>query len=101
MTVSGGGDDLNDLLGKMQGFQERLAASEAAGDGGMGTPNGITSDMDELSRSRRCTRKSWSKSAVSLGAGGHLNGVEVTPTMTRPPSKLAKTSRRAKAPATV
>ena len=26
-------------------------------------------------------------SAVSLGAGGHLNGVEVTATITRPPSK--------------
>ena len=40
-------------------------------------------------------------SAVSLGAGGHLNGVEVTPTMTRPPAKSRSTSRSAKAPATV
>ena len=32
-------------------------------------------------------------SAVSLGAGGHLKGVEVTATMTRPPSKPAMTSR--------
>ena len=27
-------------------------------------------------------RRSWTRSAVSLGAGGHLNGVDVTPTIT-------------------
>ncbi len=29
-------------------------------------------------------------SAVSLGAGGHLNGVEVTPTTTRPPANAVE-----------
>ena len=38
---------------------------------------------------------------LPLGAGGHLKGVEVTPTITRPPPKAARTSRRPKAPASV
>ena len=38
---------------------------------------------------------------VALGAGGHLYGVDVTPTMTRPPPKLASTSAVANAPASV
>ena len=37
--------------------------------------------------SPRAARWSCTSSAVSLGAGGHLNGVDVTPTTTRPPSK--------------
>ena len=40
----------------------------------------------------RTVRKSCINNAVSLGAGGHLNGVEVTATTTRPPSKAASTS---------
>jgi hypothetical protein len=50
--------------------------------GGIGTPRGMTSEMDELPRMPRSTRKSCIRRAVSLGAGGHLNGVEVTPTTT-------------------
>ena len=42
-----------------------------------------------------------SPTAHSLGAGGHLNGVDMTPTITRPPPKFASTSRSANAPATV
>ena len=40
-------------------------------------------------------------SAVSLGAGGHLNGVDVTATITRPPSNRDNSSLSANAPATV
>ena len=78
-----------------------VSASEAAGDGGMGTPMGMTSEIRDRSLRPRAVRKSCTSSAVSLGAGGHLNGVEVTPTTTWPPWKSASTSRRANAPATV
>ena len=57
-------------------------ASDAAGEGGMGAPIGISSETFERSRTPRSMRKSCINSAVSLGAGGHLNGVEVTPTIT-------------------
>jgi hypothetical protein len=36
-----------------------------------------------------------------LGVGGHLKGVDVTPTITWPPSKAASTWRRANAPSIV
>jgi hypothetical protein len=77
------------------------SAADASGDGGIGAGNGIARSISELSRSPRSVRKSCTSSAVSLGAGGHLNGVEVTPTITRPPGNASSTSRRAKAPATV
>ena len=76
-------------------------AVDAAGDGGIGTGNGMTSATSERSRMPRSVRKSCTSRAVSLGAGGHLNGVDVTATMTRPPGKSARMSRRANAPATV
>ena len=53
--------------------------------GGIGTGRGMTSAISERSRHPRCVRRSCISSAVSLGAGGHLNGVDVTPTTTRPP----------------
>ncbi|MBL7627700.1 hypothetical protein [Frankia nepalensis] len=53
-------------------------ASDAAGDGGMGAPSGMTSEISLDSRRPRPTRKSWTSRVVSLGAGGHSNGVEVT-----------------------
>ena len=62
------------------------APRDAAGDGGIGTPSGITSDTLDRSSRPRAARWSWTSSAVSLGAGGHLNGVEVTATTTCPPS---------------
>lgn len=61
----------------------------------------MTSEIREVSRIPRSVRKSCINKAVSLGAGGHLNGVEVTPTMTLPPANLDNTSRKAKAPDTV
>lgn len=61
----------------------------------------MTSEISERSRSPRALRNSWVSSAVSLGAGGHLNGVEVTATTTLPPGKRSSTSRTANAPATV
>ena len=54
------------------------AASDAAGDGGIGVPSGMTREISDRSRRPRSVRKSCSSSAVSLGAGGHLNGVDVT-----------------------
>ena len=77
------------------------SASDAAGDGGIGRPSGITREISLASRSPRRVSRSCTSRAVSLGAGGHLNGVEVTPTTTRPPSNRSSTSRPAKAPATV
>ncbi len=77
------------------------SAEDAAGDGGIGTPIGMTSEIEERSRSPRCVRKSCIISAVSLGAGGHLNGADVTPTTTLPPSNESNTSRSANAPSTV
>ena len=76
-------------------------AVEAPGDGGIGTPRGMTSEIRDLSLRPFLVRKSCMRRAVSLGAGGHLNGVDVTPMMTSPPSNDARTSRRAKAPGTV
>ncbi len=70
------------------GKGRQSSASDACFDGGIGTPRGMTSEISDRSRSPRWLRKSWTSSAVSLGAGGHLNGVEVTPTTTRPPSKF-------------
>ncbi|WP_327010516.1 hypothetical protein OHA72_26595 [Dactylosporangium sp. NBC_01737] len=76
-------------------------AREAAGDGGIGAPSGMTSSIWERSRSPRASSRSCSMSAVSLGAGGHLNGVDVTPTITRPPANRSSTSRTPNAPSTV
>ena len=76
-------------------------ALEASGEGGIGAPSGITRAISERSRSPRSVRKSCTRRAVSLGAGGHLNGVDVTPMTTRPPSNASRTSRQANAPATV
>ena len=59
-------------------------ASDAIGDGGIGVPSGMTTSISELSRNPRAERNSCISSAVSLGAGGHLKGVLVTATMTRP-----------------
>ena len=80
-----------------EGREQRLPTPRATA--GWARGSGITSAISERSRqpalasgSRACS------SAVSLGAGGHLNGVDVTATITRPPSKSASTSRRAKAP---
>ena len=61
-------------------------ACDAIGEGGIGTPNGITNDTCEAPARPRACRNSCIRSAVSLGAGGHLNGVEVTPTTTCPPA---------------
>jgi hypothetical protein len=74
---------------------------DAAGDGGIGDGSGITSAISDRSRSPRRVRWWCISSAASLGAGGHLNGVDVTPTTTRPPSNAAITSRSANAPGTV
>ena len=50
-------------------------------------------------RTPRPVRWSCSNNAASLGAGGHLNGVDVTPTMAWPFEKLGITSLRRSAPA--
>ena len=73
--------------------------SDACGDGGIGVGSGITSDDLRRARAARArARKSCISSAVSLGAGGHLNGVDVTPTTTRPPSnRVQDVARRERA----
>ena len=76
----------------------RGCAFDASGDGGIGTGSGMTSAISDRSRSPRSVRKSCISSAVSLGAGGHLNGVDVTPTTTRPPSKAAEHVARRRTP---
>ena len=75
--------------------------SDAGGDGGMGAGNGIASVTSDCSRTPRFTRFSCTRRAVSLGAGGHLNGVDVTATSTRPPGNSASTSRSPNAPSSV
>ena len=78
------------------------SASDAAGDGGIGTPIGITSDTLDRSSRPRAARWSCTSSAVSLGAGGHLNGVDVTATTTLPARRTSRARpAAAKAPATV
>jgi hypothetical protein len=67
----------------------------------MGAPSGITREISLRSRMPRRVRNSSTSSAVSLGAGGHLNGVEATPTITLPPAKRSSTSLSAKAPGSV
>ena len=74
---------------------------DASGEGGIGTGSGMTRAISDRWRMPRSVRKSCISNAVSLGAGGHLNGVDVTPTTTRPPSKASSTSPAANAPATV
>ena len=60
-----------------------------------GSARRAASPARPLERSSRPRAARWSctSSAVSLGAGGHLNGVEVTATTTWPPSKASSTSR--------
>src|SRR5574341_507283 len=69
-------------------------ALEVAGDGGIGAPNGMTKLISHASRTPRVVRYSCSNKAASLGAGGHLNGAEVTPTIARPFEKVGSTSRK-------
>ena len=90
------GVPLDPLLG--EGAEQ---GPEASGEGGMGTGRGMTRATSERSLRPRSRRNVSVRSAASLGAGGHLNGVEVTPTTTRPPSNPSSTSRRANAPSTV
>ena len=58
-----------------------ISALEVAGEGGMGMPKGMTRVMSQSPRTPRAVRWSCRSSAASLGAGGHLNGWEQTPTM--------------------
>ena len=59
-------------------------ASEISGDGGTGRPNGMTTWIVTASRRPRARRYSSRRSAASLGAGGHLNGVPQMPITARP-----------------
>ena len=77
------------------------SADEASGDGGIGRGNGMTSEIDDRSRMPRARSSSSSSSAVSLGAGGHLNGPAVMPMTTSPPPNSASVRCSAKAPASL
>ena len=61
----------------------------------------MTSEIVDCSRMPRSRSIASSMSAVSLGAGGHLNGPAVMPITTSPPSNAASVSRSAKAPASL
>ncbi len=74
-------------------------ASEVASDGGTGRPNGITTWIFTASRRPRSRRCSSRSRAVSLGAGGHLNGVPQMPTMAVPPVNPGRIRRTVSAPA--
>src|SRR5208283_5985361 len=74
-------------------------AREEAGEGGIGAPNGITRLISQAPRTPRALRYSCNNNAASLGAGGHLKGNDVTPTIARPLVKVGSTSRRRSAPA--
>ena len=67
------------------------SAFDASGDGGIGTGKRHHERDAPIDRGcPRSVRKSCINSAVSLGAGGHLNGADVTATITRPPSKFGE-----------
>ena len=72
------------------------SASDASGDGGIGAAE---RHHDRDRRRRRAGRaragSRAASSAVSLGAGGHLNGAPHTPTITAPAVNAASTSRSA------
>ena len=57
-----------------------------------------TSAISTASRRPRSRRKSCSSSAVSLGAGGHLNGVDVTPTIAVPAVEVREHVARRRTP---
>ena len=88
-----GADELPRVPPMPRSANAASTASEACGDGGIGTPKGITSETcDEPSRPR-AWRNSCVSRAVSLGAGGHLNGVDVTrsaPALREPIEHLAQ-----------
>ena len=67
---------------------------------GSGAPSGITSAISDARGGPRSARRSCMSRAVSLGAGGHLNGVEVTPTIDpcRPRTRRARHAARTRRP---
>jgi hypothetical protein len=75
-------------------------AADVSGDGGTGVLKGIMKVISQSSRTPRSTRKSCSRSAHSLGAGGHLNGAPHTPTTARPRENVGSTSASRAAAAT-
>ena len=73
-------------------------ASDVAGDGGIGMPNGITTWIARRRARRDPRRYASSNMAASLGAGGHLNGAPHTPTIASPAEKDGRMSRTDSAP---
>ena len=61
----------------------------------------MTREMVDELRMPRSRSMASSISAVSLGAGGHLNGPAVMPMTTFPPGNEARVSRSANAPASL
>ena len=77
-----------------------MSAFEVSGEGGTGLGSGSTIVMSHCPRTPRLVRKSCSRRAHSLGAGGHLYGAPQTPTIAWPLLKVGRMSRSALAPAT-
>jgi hypothetical protein len=71
---------------------------EAAGDGGIGAERYDHAGFARLAHAAR-GEVFVKQQGGSLGAGGHLNGAEVTPTIARPLVKVGNTSRKRSAPA--
>ena len=73
---------------------------DVSGDGGTGVAIGNAIVISQAPRTPFFVRKSCSRSAHSLGAGGHLYGAPHTPTTACPLEKPGRTSATRSAPAT-
>ena len=76
-----------------------ISAADVSGDGGTGVPNGSTNEIWQASRTPRAVSASWSSSAHSLGAGGHLNGAPHTPMTAWPAENSGRIPASRSAPA--
>jgi len=76
------------------------SALDVSGEGGIGAPKGMTSEILVASLTPRSRRYSSNNSTASLGAGGHLNEGPHTPTMAAPSVNPAIASPAAIAPVT-
>ena len=74
--------------------------SDATGEIGIGIPIGVMTLIDVGLAVERCFMKSWSMSAASYGAAGHLKKGPRIEMTTSPPSKDGSISPTRSAPAT-
>ena len=72
-----------------------IKAFDVSGEGGTGLGNGSTSVIAHWPRTPLLVRRSCSRSAHSLGAGGHLYGAPHTPTRAWPLTNVGRIARKA------